>query len=111
MFLSAHWCSGGLGPSAAVRGRPLRFPRDKYQFVSKKTRMVRPPAILVAAALSLSSAFAASQPPANVVATPVQDFPDRVIISVRDQKLMVVHNNERVAIYPVSTSKYGLGDY
>jgi hypothetical protein len=33
-----------------------------------------------------------------------------VIISVRDQKLMVVENNQRVAIYPVSTSKFGLGD-
>lgn len=44
-------------------------------------------------------------------ATPVDDFPDRVIISVRDQKLMVVQNNVRVAVYPVSTSKYGLGDF
>jgi L,D-transpeptidase-like protein len=34
----------------------------------------------------------------------------RAIISVRDQKLMVVENNERVAVYPVSTSKFGLGD-
>jgi lipoprotein-anchoring transpeptidase ErfK/SrfK len=38
-------------------------------------------------------------------------LPDRVIISVRDQKLMVVQNNARVAVYPVSTSKYGLGDF
>jgi lipoprotein-anchoring transpeptidase ErfK/SrfK len=44
-------------------------------------------------------------------ATPVEDFPDRVIISVRDQKLMVVQNNAKVAVYPVSTSKYGLGDF
>src|SRR5436190_4483979 len=34
----------------------------------------------------------------------------RAIISVRDQKLMLVENNERVAVYPVSTSKFGLGD-
>ncbi len=34
----------------------------------------------------------------------------RAIISVRDQKLMVVDNNQRVAVYPVSTSKFGLGD-
>lgn len=73
--------------------------------------MLRPPAVVVAAALSLSSAFAAPKAPVNVAPAPVQDFPDRVVISVRDQKLMVVHNNERVAIYPVSTSKYGLGDY
>jgi lipoprotein-anchoring transpeptidase ErfK/SrfK len=34
----------------------------------------------------------------------------RVIISVRDQKLMVVENGQRAAVYPVSTSKFGLGD-
>jgi lipoprotein-anchoring transpeptidase ErfK/SrfK len=34
----------------------------------------------------------------------------RVIISVRDQKLMLVGNGEKVATYPVSTSKFGLGD-
>src|ERR1700704_1751250 len=36
--------------------------------------------------------------------------PPRVIISVRDQKLMVVENGQRAAVYPVSTSKFGLGD-
>jgi lipoprotein-anchoring transpeptidase ErfK/SrfK len=36
--------------------------------------------------------------------------PPRVIISVRDQKLMVVENGQRVAVYPVSTSKFGMGD-
>jgi L,D-transpeptidase catalytic domain len=35
---------------------------------------------------------------------------DRVIISVRDQKLMLVQNGFSTVIYPVSTSKYGLGD-
>jgi len=35
---------------------------------------------------------------------------DRVIISVRDQKLMLVQSGFAVATYPVSTSKYGLGD-
>jgi lipoprotein-anchoring transpeptidase ErfK/SrfK len=35
---------------------------------------------------------------------------DRVIVSVRDQKLMLVQNGFAVATYPVSTSKYGLGD-
>jgi lipoprotein-anchoring transpeptidase ErfK/SrfK len=38
------------------------------------------------------------------------DTPDRVIVSVRDQKLMLVQNGAAVATYPVSTSKYGLGD-
>jgi len=34
----------------------------------------------------------------------------RIIVSVRDQKLMVVQNGKRTAVYPVSTSKFGLGD-
>src|SRR5215470_8927172 len=34
----------------------------------------------------------------------------RLIISIRDQKLMFMENGGRVAIYPVSTSKYGVGD-
>lgn len=36
--------------------------------------------------------------------------PSRVIISVKDQKLMVMGNGEKLATYPVSTSKFGLGD-
>jgi L,D-transpeptidase catalytic domain len=37
-------------------------------------------------------------------------IPPRVIISVRDQKLMVVENGQRAAVYPISTSKFGIGD-
>ncbi len=37
--------------------------------------------------------------------------PNEVIVSVRDQKLMLLRNGGRVAVYPVSTSKYGLGDF
>jgi len=37
-------------------------------------------------------------------------IPPRVIISVHDQKLMVIQDGKRVAIYPVSTSKFGIGD-
>ena len=33
-----------------------------------------------------------------------------VIVSIRDQKLMIVANGGRAATYPVSTSKFGLGD-
>lgn len=36
--------------------------------------------------------------------------PPRVIISVRDQKLMVIEDGQRAAVYPVSTSRFGLGD-
>ena len=38
------------------------------------------------------------------------DTTDRIIVSVRDQKLMLVQNGTAVATYPVSTSKFGLGD-
>jgi len=38
------------------------------------------------------------------------DGPSRVIVSVKEQKLMVMSNGQRVATYPVSTSKFGVGD-
>jgi hypothetical protein len=38
------------------------------------------------------------------------DGPSRVIVSVKDQKLMLMGNGERIATYPISTSKFGLGD-
>jgi hypothetical protein len=38
------------------------------------------------------------------------DISSQMIISVRDQKLMLLRNGEKVAIYPVSTSMFGLGD-
>jgi lipoprotein-anchoring transpeptidase ErfK/SrfK len=49
---------------------------------------------------------------AGLSATPLAqlDTSHRLIISVRDQKLMLLKNGARVAIYPVSTSKYGVGD-
>ncbi len=45
-------------------------------------------------------------------ATPATEapIPPRVIISVKDQKLMVIEDGKRAAVYPVSTSKFGLGD-
>ena len=43
-------------------------------------------------------------------ATNVVEIPNRVIVSVRDQKLMLLQNGARVATYPVSTSKFGVGD-
>ncbi len=63
--------------------------------------------VLLAVALLGPAAQAAS----TITETPMQDFPDRVVVSVRDQKLMLVHNGARLAVYPVSTSKYGLGDF
>jgi hypothetical protein len=38
------------------------------------------------------------------------DTSTELIISVRDQKLMLVRNGAKAAVYPVSTSMFGLGD-
>ena len=43
-------------------------------------------------------------------ATP-KDLQHHVVISVKDQKLALLEREKLVAIYPVSTSKYGLGDW
>ena len=43
-------------------------------------------------------------------ATP-KDLQHRVVISVKDQKLALLDRETLVATYPVSTSKYGLGDW
>jgi hypothetical protein len=43
-------------------------------------------------------------------ATP-KDMQHHVVISVKDQKLALLERDTLVAIYPVSTSKYGLGDW
>jgi lipoprotein-anchoring transpeptidase ErfK/SrfK len=61
--------------------------------------MLRPSAIILSV-ISAASAFAVA---------PV-DTTSQVIISVRDQKLMLVQNGGKVATYPVSTSMFGLGD-
>jgi lipoprotein-anchoring transpeptidase ErfK/SrfK len=77
----------------------MQFPRDKFKLSSKKLRMVRPLTVIFSF-ISITSAFAL---------TPV-DTSNQLIISVRDQKLMLVQNGGKVATYPVSTSMFGLGD-
>lgn len=66
--------------------------------------MFRPSALGLALLLSINAAYAKSVP------IPAPTLNARVIISVRDQKLMLIDNGTVVATYPVSTSKYGLGD-
>jgi hypothetical protein len=69
--------------------------------LSKTTRMFRP-------ALAILGVFACfSSAPG---ALPIVDPSSRIIISIRDQKLMMVHNGKKIGSYPVSTSKFGLGD-
>lgn len=61
--------------------------------------MLRPIAVIFSL-ISAASAFAI---------TPL-DTSSQLIISVRDQKLMLLQNGGKVAEYPVSTSMFGLGD-
>src|SRR5207249_6000893 len=61
---------------------------------------MRRPLAVIFSFISIAPAFAV---------TPV-DTSSQLIVSVRDQKLMLVQNDGKVAIYPVSTSMFGLGD-
>jgi hypothetical protein len=61
--------------------------------------MLRPVAVILAV-LSATSAFAAAP----------LDTSNELIISVRDQKLVLLRNGSKVATYPISTSMFGLGD-
>jgi lipoprotein-anchoring transpeptidase ErfK/SrfK len=38
------------------------------------------------------------------------EAPSRIIISVKEQRLMLIENGMKLATYPVSTSKFGIGD-
>jgi lipoprotein-anchoring transpeptidase ErfK/SrfK len=82
-------------------GRPRQFQRDNPGILSKKSRMFRP--ILPIVCLATLSASGAGLPTMEVQNT--------VVVSVKDQKLMLLQDGARVAVYPISTSKYGLGDY
>jgi L,D-transpeptidase catalytic domain len=64
--------------------------------------MLRSSALAFALLLSVATTQAVSIPAPTLSA--------RVIISVRDQKLMLIENGVVAATYPISTSKYGLGD-
>ena len=61
--------------------------------------MLRPLAVIFSL-ISATSAFAIAP----------LDTSNQLIISVRDQKLLLLRNGSQVAIYPISTSMFGLGD-
>src|SRR6266513_5674445 len=82
-----------------VHARPLQFLRDKLKLSGKTLPMLRRLAV-ISSLISGASAFAI---------TPVNTSSE-LIISVRDQKLVLVQNGAKVATYPVSTSMFGLGD-
>jgi len=77
--------------------------------LSIKSRMFRP-LTFVFAFVSLAPALRAAAP-IPMPRTPAPfEVDSRVIISVRDQKLMLLQHGTRIATYPISTSKFGLGD-
>jgi lipoprotein-anchoring transpeptidase ErfK/SrfK len=58
--------------------------------------------------LPLVCFFAAA---ASGAGLPEMPIPNTAVVSVKEQKLMLLQNGAKVAVYPVSTSKFGLGDY
>ena len=47
----------------------------------------------------------------ELVSCATRDAEHRLVISARDQRLALLEHEKLVATYPVSTSKYGLGDW
>jgi lipoprotein-anchoring transpeptidase ErfK/SrfK len=70
-----------------------------FNYLAKKVRMFRALAPVLSLVSLAPALFAAQLDPSN-----------QLIISVRDQKLMLVQNGGKVATYPVSTSMFGVGD-
>src|SRR5438045_3830659 len=58
------------------------------------------PVVLILSVISATSAFA----------TATLDTSNQMIISIRDQKLVLLRNGSKLATYPISTSMFGLGD-
>ncbi|MBV9008195.1 MAG: L,D-transpeptidase [Verrucomicrobia bacterium] len=65
---------------------------------------------ILAVASARAGQQASSQPAPQQAQTAQPVVIPSVIISIRDQKLMLLQNGYEVATYPVSTSKFGLGD-
>lgn len=84
--------------------RHRQFPRDNALFLSIRTRMFR------SSVFALAICASAAVVNGGTVSIPAPSLSTRVVISVHDQKLMLIENGQIAATYPVSTSKYGLGD-
>jgi len=97
-----HSCLGHRNSASVLPGLLLQFPRDNMRFLSIRQRMFRSSATVVALITCVL--------PLRAVTVPAPTLGTRVIISVRDQKLILIENGAIAATYPVSTSKYGLGD-
>jgi lipoprotein-anchoring transpeptidase ErfK/SrfK len=65
-----------------------------------------PRSLLLLVSISVAASASANVIPAD--APPA--VTNEVIVSVKDQKLMLLQNGAKVTTYPVSTSKFGIGD-
>jgi hypothetical protein len=90
MVKTQCWQFKGASHNSCVTNRNSRV---------KDSAMVRRLAVVLSV-ISATSAFAIAP----------LDTSNQLIISVRDQKLMLLRNGSKVAVYPVSTSMFGLGD-
>jgi lipoprotein-anchoring transpeptidase ErfK/SrfK len=75
--------------------------------VTKQKSLINTAAMLRRAVFSLILLASFSLVQAGTETPPVSD---RVIVSVKDQKLILVQGGVQIAAYPVSTSKFGIGD-
>ena len=66
--------------------------------------------VVSAQAAQTNSQAASTQQPPQVTQPAQPVVVPSVMISIRDQKLVLLQNGYQVATYPVSTSKFGLGD-
>ena len=81
--------------------RGMRFQRMFHRQDADATRKID----IFTRALSLATL-------AMVIAScTAQDTQHRIVISTREQKLALLDQGNLMAIYPVSTSKFGLGDF
>ncbi len=72
----------------------------KVRNLLRNAHMFRRSALLLSSVFVLRSLHAAGAP----------EVRNEVIVSVKEQRLMLLQNGAQVATYPVSTSKFGVGD-
>ena len=82
----------------ACRDRDSRVTTERN--LLKNARMLRWSALLLSSLVVVRALHADGAP----------EVKNEVIVSVKDQRLMLLQNGAQVTTYPVSTSKFGIGD-
>lgn len=84
-----------------------QFARRTYDScVTKTSKVVKPAPMLRSSILVFASFFLLRA----AFADGAPEVRNQVIVSVKEQKLMLLQNGAKVTTYPVSTSKFGVGD-